>query len=75
VEEYGARIVKPIKSYVVNEGLEEHLAVKRAAKPSKEDISSNVSKKIDQSTIIEIEDDDDEDPFDDGGIDWATVVP
>ena len=66
MEEYGARIVKPIKSYVDKEGLEDEVARKRPAKPFKEKSASSAS-----NPIIEIDDDDD-DEFE-NGIDYDAI--
>ena len=74
VEEYGARIVKKIKLYVEKEELEHHLASKRTTKRSKQKNVNNLSKLIDQSTIIEIEDDDDDDDDEfESGIDYDAI--
>lgn len=65
LEEYGARIVKPIKMYVKNEGLEDQVALKRPAKPFKE------SSKTDSKQIIEINDDEDDEFA--SGIDYDAI--
>ena len=69
MEEYGARIVKPIKFYVEKEGLEDEVARKRPAKPFKEKSASTASNKI-----IEIKDDDDDDDDEfENGIDYDAI--
>mmetsp|Transcript_3211 Transcript_3211/g.6925 ORF Transcript_3211/g.6925 Transcript_3211/m.6925 type:complete len:107 (+) Transcript_3211:1391-1711(+) len=66
LEEYGARIVKPIKMYVKNEGLEDQVAQKRPTKPFKEK-----SFKTDSKQIIEIDDDEDDEFA--NGIDYDAI--
>eukprot|EP00536_Pseudo-nitzschia_multiseries_P017448 jgi/Psemu1/264303/estExt_Genewise1Plus.C_15560004 len=68
LEEYGARIVKPIRMYIEKEGLEDHVARKRLAKPVEEKRS-----KTDLNQIIEIEDDDDDDDEFENGIDYDAI--
>ena len=69
MEEYGARIVKPIKMFVEKEGLEDELVERKRhlAKSAKE----NTRSKTLSEQIIEIPDDDD-DEFDDG-IDYSAI--
>jgi len=67
LEEYGARIVKPIKFYVEKEGLEDLVARKRPAMPFKGKIASTASHQI-----IEIDVDDDDDEFE-NGIDYDAI--
>lgn len=69
MEEYGARIVKPIKMFVEKEGLEDELVERKRhlAKSVKENRSKTLSEQI-----IEIPDDDDDDEFDDG-IDYSAI--
>jgi hypothetical protein len=67
MEEYGARIVKPIKIFVEKEGLEDQLLERKRhlGKSVKENRTKTLSEQI-----IEIPDDDDE--FDDG-IDYSAI--
>ena len=72
LEEYGARIVKPIKRYVEKEGLEDQLLErKQTAKSFKESTGTATTRIRPSKEIIEIQDDDD-DEFDDG-IDYSAI--
>ena len=66
LEEYGARIVKPIKRFIEKEGLEDEVAMKRPSKLFMENKSNNAP-----DQIIEIRDDDD-DEFE-NGIDYDAI--
>lgn len=70
MEEYGARIVKPIKRFVEKEGLEDQLSAqrKKAGKLS----SKGSSKSNSTDEVIEIADDEDGDEFD-NGIDYSAI--
>jgi hypothetical protein len=68
MEEYGARIVKSIKIYVERENLELHLAKRPSKRPKTASEATN--KPSSSSTVIEINDDDDE--FD-NGIDYTAI--
>ena len=67
LEEYGARIVKPIKMYVKKEGLEEQVARKL---PATKSLNGKVSR-TDANQIIEIVDDDDDEFA--NGIDYDAI--
>ena len=68
MEEYGARIVKPIKRFVEKEGLEDQLSLQR----KKAGKSSRGSKSNTSEEVIEIADDEDGDEFD-NGIDYSAI--
>ena len=66
LEEYGARIVKPIKTFVDKEGLESELSRKRPGSSFKKNQSNSPPEQI-----IEIQDDE-EDEFE-NGIDYSAI--
>ena len=68
LEEYGARIVKPIKSHVEKEGLGEQLLQRKQAMSSNEKRATGKA----SEEIIEIADDEEDDEFDDG-IDYSAI--
>ena len=68
LEEYGARIVKPITRYVEKEGLEGQLGNRHQVKSSRANKTTDAAL---SDEIIEIADDD-EDEFEDG-IDYGAI--
>ncbi len=72
LEEYGARIVKPIKRFVEKEGLENQLSLQRKKAGKSSSSKGSKSNANSSEEVIEIADDEDGDEFD-NGIDYSAI--